>query len=462
MNLQENKKSVVIRNEEEEVYIPQGKNYLLIIGIGEYEYCPTLYNAVKDAKDLLEVLVNRFQFELENVKTLFNQDATKRNIYKAFEFYAKKVTPKDNFLLYFSGHGEFKKLFNLGYWIPVEAKIDAIHEFIPNSEVKNILSAIKSHHTFLMVDSCFSGALFAKNTRNQSSFRKERDPSRWCLTAGRNEIVTDGFPGQNSPFAESILYQLRKTIRSLGVSELCNSVLELVITQSEQTPRGEPLKIDGHKGGQFVFYLKDKEALDWKEAKAKDNQKSYSNYLKQYPNGGYSEKARRKLEIIAWTNIKRKNEKTLSQINSKISSIMDFLENHPNASENEAATTLREKLFFKQNFFPFENSSFDYTILTKNIKYDAITSPIIRLENLLKVLDEFYYLHKLKFLTEKVTRKKVLNSSSRKQLSDFFVPDNILTSSPLIEIYHLHIQLLTTINPELKENAYNRLKKIYL
>ena len=93
----------------------KNKNYLLVIGIDNYLHCPTLYNAVKDAQDIVEVLETRFQFESKNIKTLYNQAATKSNIYQAFEYFAETVTPADSFLLYFSGHGEFKKLFNLGY-----------------------------------------------------------------------------------------------------------------------------------------------------------------------------------------------------------------------------------------------------------------------------------------------------------------------------------------------------------
>ena len=232
---------------------PKGKNYLLVIGIDEYAYCPTLYNAVKDAQDIVAILHNRFRFEAENTTTLYNQSATKANIYAAFRAMRRKVTPKDNLLVYFSGHGEYDKDFNEGYWIPVEGNKGATYEYIANSEIKNKLSAISSHHTFLMADSCFSGSLFAKGRGRDVSLRKERDPSRWGLTAGRNEIVTDGSPGDNSPFAKSILYQLQHTDQPIGVATLCDKVLEVVSANANQTPRGEPLKVDGHQGGSLYF-----------------------------------------------------------------------------------------------------------------------------------------------------------------------------------------------------------------
>ena len=39
--------------------IPKGKNYLLSIGIDKYNDLPQLYNAVKDAKEVVEILLNK-------------------------------------------------------------------------------------------------------------------------------------------------------------------------------------------------------------------------------------------------------------------------------------------------------------------------------------------------------------------------------------------------------------------
>ena len=239
----------------------KSKNFLLAIGINNYRHCPRLYNAVKDAKEIVKVLLDRFQFQEAHIKELYDEDATKQNIINAFKHFARQVTSADNFVIYFSGHGEYEALFKIGYWIPVEADIDKVEQFIPNSLIKDILSAIDTHHTFLMVDSCFSGVLFNQGVERNVS-RKERDPSRWALTSGRHEIVRDGKIGTNSPFADSILYQLRNASQSIGVAELSDKVLEIVTASEDQTPRGEPLRLTGHKGGQFVFHLKEKPKAD--------------------------------------------------------------------------------------------------------------------------------------------------------------------------------------------------------
>jgi len=235
----------------------QGINYLLSIAIDKYQNFPILHNCVKDATDIVSTLVSRYQFEEEHVYTLYNEEATTDQIFKKFEVLAQKIRPIDNLIIYFAGHGKFKQVFNEGYWIPVNAKSNRTSHFIPNSEIKTMLSAINTKHTFLIVDSCFSGSLFARGGTRNIAERVERYPSRWGLTSGRSEIVSDGEPGVNSPFASSILYLLKNNRKQLGVQELCAYVIESVISTAIQTPIGEPLIVPGHKGGQFVFRLKE-------------------------------------------------------------------------------------------------------------------------------------------------------------------------------------------------------------
>lgn len=235
---------------------PSGKNYLFVVAIDEYEHCPKLFNAVKDATDLIEVLTKQYSFEHESVLSLFNEQATEENILSAFRSLAGMITPDDNLIIYFSGHGEFDEVFKEGYWVPVDAKQGAIQDYVPNSKIKTVLSAIKSHHTFLISDSCFSGSLFMQYRSTGLAERLEKDPSRWGLTAGRNEIVADGSPGSNSPFSDSLIYHLKNNEGSIGVGDLCNKVMEDVIANANQTPRGEPLKVEGHRGGQFFFHPK--------------------------------------------------------------------------------------------------------------------------------------------------------------------------------------------------------------
>ena len=229
-----------------------GTTHLLVFAIDDYTHCPKLNNSVKDAKELIEVLGARYGISIdEALPPLFNTQATKDNIIQTFRSLIQKTSQKDNVIVYFSGHGEYDKVSNQGFWVPVEAEKGVIGTYLSNSDVLQYINSIDSLHTFLMVDSCFSGTLFT--TESKAFSRSELEASRWALTSGRNEIVSDGEVGSNSPFAESLLYQLRTKDGAMGVDELCARVREHVEANSNQSPIGQPLRVNGHRNGLFVF-----------------------------------------------------------------------------------------------------------------------------------------------------------------------------------------------------------------
>jgi hypothetical protein len=235
------------------------KAHLLVIAIDDYQHCPRLYNCRRDADRFIQLLTEQYQFEQKYITTLFDEQATEEQILDAFKKQITAVGPEDDLVVIYSGHGEYEADIDEGYWIPVDAKQGESSDFISNSRIIKYLKAIPAHHILLIVDSCFSGSLFStrKLEPDASIGRLDNIASRWLLTAGRNEVVADGHPGDNSPFAESILYFLEKNAQaSLSISELSRHVTQSVIYNARQTPRGEPLQDVGHRGGQFHFHKK--------------------------------------------------------------------------------------------------------------------------------------------------------------------------------------------------------------
>lgn len=293
-----------------------GRHFLLAIAIDAYEHCPRLFNCQKDAEDLIGVLTTRYQFEETHITRLYTQDATRAGIYDALRDLARRVTPDDNLLIYFSGHGELDEIFDEGYWIPYEAHRNKHDQYIANSWILKALRAVKSRHTFLVVDSCFSGSLFlSKGVEKNIAYRSETDPSRWGLTAGRKEVVSDGKPGDNSPFAEALIYRLRQNDKPLGIQELCAYVVEQVkaATRGSQEPIGEPLQIEGHKSGQFYFHPRVDEEAAWQAVLLQNTFVAFSQYRRQYSKGRYRREALQHMERLeeeenkAWAETVAKN-----------------------------------------------------------------------------------------------------------------------------------------------------------
>ena len=296
---------------------PKGINYLLAIAINDYQHCTKLNNAVLDAEAFVDLLTSRYNFEAANVTFIKDTEATKRRIERAFDGLIDRIKSEDNLIVYFSGHGRHHERRG-GFWIPVDAGTtdDDWPDYLSNDTIKSYLSKIKSFHTFLIADSCFSGSLFIDKSKEKfSGDRRDTEPSRWGLTSGKKEIVSDGQPGHHSPFAAALLDVLRKADQPPGVMRICDLVLEKVAANAEQTPMGSPLQVQGHQGGQLVFYFREDEEQAWAAAKATNTIKAYTDFHDQYPHGKYSDLALDALDILEekeeWNKVPKNRQAAL-------------------------------------------------------------------------------------------------------------------------------------------------------
>ncbi len=228
-----------------------GNNYLLLIGVNEYENWNPLHNAVKDCQDLASTLIQFYWFEPDKVISLYNHQATRENILETLEGLQEMIRPEDNLLIYYAGHGYYDEMSGLGYWVPVDARLNKIPDFIRNSTIHDYLRTIDSKNTFLIADACYAGSLFAAYRGSVN----ENARSRWAFTSGDIEKVWDGQPGQNSPFARYLIRFLRENSSpKLPANVLIEEVGSLVQRNTAQTPQGSPLRLAGDDGGIFVFY----------------------------------------------------------------------------------------------------------------------------------------------------------------------------------------------------------------
>lgn len=242
--------------------LPQGKNYLFVIGIDKYQKHRDLANPVHDAKAFIKLMTEKYQFSKSKSQliTLFDEEATQANIYNKLEHLAAHVTSDDCLVIYFSGHGEYKKNVRQGFWIPYDGDPNnAYGSYISFKNLISFIEAIDSFHTFIIADSCYAGSLFTAKSAGDVLTRYESIPSRWLLTAGMLEEVPDGHPDEHSPFAKSLLTWLRNNNSPrLSVADLCRNVIHSIDSMgSNQTPQGESLKIPGNMGGEFMFRLKE-------------------------------------------------------------------------------------------------------------------------------------------------------------------------------------------------------------
>jgi hypothetical protein len=240
-----------------------GRYYALIIGIDKYagEWKP-LKNAVNDAKAVEQQLKSRYEFQ--SIRTLYNEQATRTNILKEYEWLMANIKENDNLLIFYSGHGDYNEALQRGFWVPVDALNSSVSGLIANTDIQSFLSGIKSKHTFLIADACFSGDIFRGKTLTipyENSFKYYNQiyakQSRTALTSGGIEPVMDGGKDGHSVFSYYLLKSLNNNENQFfDASQLYNDLKVAVINNSNQTPGFSPIVNTGDEGGQFIFIKK--------------------------------------------------------------------------------------------------------------------------------------------------------------------------------------------------------------
>ncbi len=243
--------------------ITSGKYIALVIGINSYHgYWPKLANAVNDAEGVAKTLKNDYMFD--TVITVLDKQATRRNIIHELEELTNNIKSEDNLLIYYSGHGQFKKELNKGYWVPVDATTNSIADFISNNEIKTFMGGIKTRHTLLVSDACFAGDIFRGrptesikfDPNNMERYYKEvySKTSRIAITSGGLEEVQDAGKDGHSIFTYYFLKSLNDNkSKYFDATQLFNDFRIAVTNNSEQTPLLQVVRDTGDEGGQFVF-----------------------------------------------------------------------------------------------------------------------------------------------------------------------------------------------------------------
>lgn len=239
--------------------IKNRRSILFAIGIDNYKSSvwDNLSNAVLDTKTIVTILKDKYNFELYP-EPLYNEKATKENIYRSFNELKQFADSEDNIIIIFAGHGQMHQQTQRGYWVPYEATI-SIETFMENSVIKDFIEDIDTKHIWLISDSCFSGTFLTK-TRGILKEKKYAEldqlKSRWMLASGREEKVSDGQPGLHSPFSKYLIKYLETNENAYtSLTEIIRYVSFLTANNSKQNPRGAAIDNINHEGGEMILTL---------------------------------------------------------------------------------------------------------------------------------------------------------------------------------------------------------------
>jgi WD40 repeat protein len=137
--------------------------YILSIGIDQYKDATVnLKYAAKDAKEIEEKLRAQAStlYRPQNIHCalLTNRQATKTNIVRKIDEFAKLVKPQDGFILFVAGHGVLMQ--NQYYMITHDYSGTANQDsMISSNEIVEISKTIKSLSQLLIFDTCHAGGV---------------------------------------------------------------------------------------------------------------------------------------------------------------------------------------------------------------------------------------------------------------------------------------------------------------
>jgi hypothetical protein len=224
----------------------------LIIGINNYqeETLHTLDNPVQDAENLYSTLNTSYNFQKENITLL--KYATNAEIIVNLDELTKLLTPDDNLLIFYAGHGFWDMEAETGYWLPSDAGIDSKVNWFSTDKLLEYIRNISSRHTLLIVDASFSGSVF-KARRIAFNRRDLRVlyglPSRKAITSSN---LND--PPEKSILTKYLVQRLNENKDTWLTSEqLFRSIRQAVISNSQGIPQYGTILGTGDQGGDFIF-----------------------------------------------------------------------------------------------------------------------------------------------------------------------------------------------------------------
>ena len=234
-----------------------GKYYGLLIGVNDYldPNLPDLDYPISDAENLYRVLGTDYIFNKENIILLKNAKRADINI--ALDNLAKKITPDDNLLIFYAGHGWWDEKADIGYWLPADASKSYKTEWFRNSTLCDYIREINSKHTLLITDACFGGSIFKTRSVSMEAPKAMQMlydlPSRKAMTSGTLTEVPD-----RSSFVKFLIERLDDNRENCISSEqLFSSFRIAVINNSDAIPQYGEIKNVGDQGGDFIFIRRD-------------------------------------------------------------------------------------------------------------------------------------------------------------------------------------------------------------
>lgn len=239
----------------EATLVSPGRYYALVIAVQDYidDGINDLDYPIQDAQNMITTLTTQYTFETPQVTFLKNP--SKDEISNAFDGLINQITVRDNLLIFYAGHGYWDEQLKQGFWLPADAKKGFRSNWLSNGTIRDYINGIRSKHTLLISDACFSGGIFktraAFGPPDRALEELYKTPSRKAMTSGAMKEVPD-----KSVFVSFLIKKLQEnSMPYMPVQTLFTRLREPVINNSpnSQVPQFGVIRETGDEDGEFVF-----------------------------------------------------------------------------------------------------------------------------------------------------------------------------------------------------------------
>ena len=245
-----------------------GGYHALLIGNEKYTHMPSLDTPIDDVREVDKLLREKYNF-----KTTVLTNANRYSILSTLNKLRKKLTEKDNLLIYYAGHGELDEVNKEGQWLPTDAEPESTANWISTDAITDIINTMSVKHVLVVADSCYSGAMTRTSlARLESGMSQDlkhkwlemmaQAKSRTVFTSGGLKPVLDSGTDGHSIFAKAFVDALKKNRDILEGQALYRKVYSEVQNAADrvgfdQAPQYAPIRHTGHESGDFFFVPKE-------------------------------------------------------------------------------------------------------------------------------------------------------------------------------------------------------------
>ena len=259
--------------------IKPGKQYLLLIGIDKYQNRLPLNIHVNNAKEIRNILYKKYY--INEITELYNENATKENIIRTINKLSRKLNFNDSVVIFYGGHGYIDPKTNKGYWIPYDGGINEIvkEKWIPNEDIRNLVSFFPAYHVLLICDSSFSNNLI--NPIDSSSLDYNEEYFKNIIKYKSRQILSSGVPESES-FESEFIIRFKSFINNYNKSYLDpDTIYNNIKLNIKPVPFFGELKSTGNvKGSSFIFYKRENDPVDNEYLVKLDKKEKLENNIK--------------------------------------------------------------------------------------------------------------------------------------------------------------------------------------